>query len=713
MPRRKKRIKKNRISKDIEESTQVNNKIEDEIKEEIKEEKNELKEKEKEIYPPNIQIEKEKETEKDILKEENEIKVNLEKIIIKEDKDKDDTKENNNINNNENKKIEENNIKEENLIIKESELEKNMENNIINEESEIKENNDINQNEENKNILKIANIEYERFIKENAKLYQYIEKNDIPIVIQNSLFNKKDGIKLKNKSLLKIIKLSSQENEFKIYLTIQIITETFQFETSSNKNITLNQTVKNFITNKNNYNISFPKKEKEKINLDDILVSKESFIKIFSQIGMDYSNNIFDYLEFIITEISYECSRTKKIYVLKGIKCLKKLIEENQLFYINKNKNNNNEIIPLSNYSTKKIFDLFDGGKDTKYLLINYKIKNEDFINYEKENKIILDKLINSSDVKNMIKKYQIEDQKKSLKILKQEKLDNIQEINISDLDNYLNEVEQKLFSIKDKITNKKKEIVELAEEPNNQYIEVIDSEQNTKFINNQYLKLMKGDDDKFNKNIYSLDFYDYNNDKITVMDKNLDNLSKEEKIYIEVKINDNNYLVNKNKLLKIYDGWKILEQEDAIDSINVIKIGNRLKEYDNEKINIKLLDVNIIVQDIIKEIKINENYEDKNNNNNINNNNNNNSVNSKELNKVNEKEKEDNIIIIEEEENNINKINNIIDDKRKLRNKDKLEDKEKNKKKIQMMEYFNNLPIKSSYKIKYKVKTERIPKKK
>ena len=114
---------------------------------------------------------------------------------------------------------------------------------------------------------------------------------------------------------------------------------------------------------------------------------------------------------------------------------------------------------------------------------------------------------------------------------------------------------------------------------------------------------------------------------------------------------------------------------------------------FDNKKINFLFLDVNPVVQDAIKEIKINEKNEDNKNdkyNNNIN---------------IIAKEKEENIIIVEEEHNNANEYEN------KLRNKGIIEDKVKRKKKL--MEYFNNLPPKNTYTIKYKIKTERIPKKK
>lgn len=564
------------------------------------------------------------------------------------------------------------------------------------EKDEIKEKDNQN-NEDKKNILKITNIEYERFIKENAKLYQYINKVKIPIIIQTLSGHKKDEIKLKNSSLLKIIKQAALENDFKIYLTIQIIMETVQFETSSSKNITFNPTVQNFIKNINKLNISFNHN-----NINDILIQKESFVKIFSQMGKNYNKDMFNFMEFIITEISYEYSHTKKVYVLKGVKNLRKLMEQNNLFFINRNDlqnefyNDVNNTIPISNYSVQKIFNFIDGGKDTKYLLINYKFKTDDFIKYENANKNMLDKLINISDIKNKLSKYQQESENESVTILQQEKLKRFNDIDIYDLDNYLTITEQKFLNIIDQISSKKQEIIKLAEEENNQFIEVIDSLNNVKFFNKQYLKLMKGENDKLNKNIYSFDFYDFNNDNITIMKKNLENISKEDKTYVEIKIKDKNYLVNKNKLLKIYDSWKILLQEDIIDAIDIKNIKDKLKEFNNEKINILLLDGDIIEQDIIKEIKINENHEDIHNENENDNN-------------------ENNLVIIEEEDIN-NEEDKKLRNKRTTDNKDNKnikDNKEKKKMKMNMSEYINSLPPKQTYNIKYKVKIERIPKKK
>ena len=451
MPRKKRKTKnKKRLYNDnneIEEHPTINNDNSIEKKRNIIENKSMKNEQKKE----ETSIKNNKKDEKDILNEEiSKMNVNHNNL-----KNGNNIKINNKLENIINVKDE--NIKSEKVIEKDlllnSDNLKNINNNSygpnINNENEsekeeisIKNNlkdkikvNVSQNNEEKKNLLKIANIEYERFIKETERLFQYLKKVNIPIVIKSSLFKQKD-IKLRNYSLLKIIKQSSLENDFKIFLTTQIIIETVQFETSSNKSITFNQNIEKFIKNKNYLNLYFQK------NKNNNLTKRESFIKIFTLIGFDYFKVIYNYMQFTIIQISYEFNKTKKVYILKGIKSLKKLMEQKTLFYINNNnKRIYDELIPLSNYSIQKIFNLNNGGKDTKYLLLNYEIKNKDFIDYEQRNHDYLDKLINVSDVKNMLIKYKIALKRNPKIVIKQEKLRTFDELDIFDLDIYLSNI--------------------------------------------------------------------------------------------------------------------------------------------------------------------------------------------------------------------------------------------------------------------------------
>ena len=699
MPRRKKGRKKNKDSKEIKDVPEINiKKIEDEKtikRESIKEEETSKKEITKEIVEKkeeNINLVDNNVKVQINIMEENDFKVNI-------NLNEENLKLENNNENNENKNhiTDAHDSKNETGLKQESQTEKVIIKNDINEkkDSNLNIENSITtethnlKNEEKKRTNKIANKDFERFIMENARLYQFVKNNNVPIIIQSALHDKNEEIKLKKLSLLKIINQSCLQNEIKIYLTPQIISENIQLDNSSSPKITFNQKIKNFIKDMKNLNISISNKGNDDLN--GIIISKAAFVNIFNKLGKNYYKEIFNYMNFMLTEVSHSYNFIKKKYNLKGVKILRRFVEQNRIFFINKEDENNYEkMISLSNYSYQKIFNLYNGGKDTKFLLLNYKIINDDFVKYEKENRNYLDKLMSISDVKIMIKKYQNGTKKDPLKYLEQEKLNNFNEIDIKDLNDYLDSAEETLLNIFNQINNKKKEITKLIEDINNQFIEVVDSSKSIKFINKQYLKLMKGEDDKFNKNIYSFDFYDYNNEIITVMKKNLENLS--DKIYVEIKINDKNYLVNKNKLLKIYDSWKILGQEDTIDAISTEKIRINSKEYENEQINITLLDTKIIEQDIMKEIKRKESEEMQN----------------KYMKIDNQKEKNslDNIIIIEEKYNE-----NENDDEKILRNK-RNKDYKIGKTK-ELFEYINSLPQKNNYSIKYKVKVERVPKKK
>ena len=457
----------------------------------------------------------------------------------------------------------------------EEEQKKEENNEIENDENEIK--NEM-EDEDKNDLFKITNIEYEKFIKVNENLFEYIIKTNPPIVINNDKFNSE--INIKNNSLIKIIKQANLDNEFKVYLTMQIVSEKINFETYSSKNLSFNPKTQNYLNQIKTFNIIFPS-NKTSISLD-----KKILEKIFYLMNMNYSNDIFNYIEFIVTQISYKYEKKQTSYVLNGVKNLKKLIEENKIFYFLIK--NNNISIPLSNYSTQKIFNLFNGGKDAKYLLINYKIKNEELLEKEINNKIFLDKLINASDIKNILIKYHTQNKNKELKILQNEKLEKIKEININDLNNYLFQASNKLTEIINQISNKKEEIIKISENNINQII-LINLEGKNKFINKQYLQLID------TKNLYSMEIYDYKNEKVTLTKKNVENITKDN-IYIEIFYDKKYFLVNKNNILKICDSWQTLNQSEIIDVIDI----NELKDI---RINIELLNINIIEQDMIKDI--------------------------------------------------------------------------------------------------------------
>ena len=164
--------------------------------------------------------------------------------------------------------------------------------------------------------------------------------------------------------------------------------------------------------------------------------------------------------------------------------------------------------------------------------------------------------------------------------------------MNITDLNNYLFQASQQLSNIMNIINNKKEEIINASENIINQYV-LINIRGNNKFINKQYLELIK------NKNMENISIYDYSKEKIFLLKNNLENI-EEDNIYIEIIHDNKNYLVNKSNLLKKYKNWKIFNQKEIIDVID--------DEFNNSEISIGLSNIKIKEQEEIKDI------DDKNN---------------------------------------------------------------------------------------------------
>ena len=92
---------------------------------------------------------------------------------------------------------------------------------------------------------------------------------------------------MESNSFIKIIKQAKLENEFKLYLTKQIITEEINYETYSSKSITYNPKAQDYIKKIQSYNISFPSNNEGNITID-----KKVFEKIFSLMNLNYMAQI-------------------------------------------------------------------------------------------------------------------------------------------------------------------------------------------------------------------------------------------------------------------------------------------------------------------------------------------------------------------------------------------------------------------------------------
>ena len=448
--------------------------------------------------------------------------------------------------------------------------------------------------------IKITNINYEKFIKENELLLNYIKKSNPLLIIHNEKNkNFTEEVNLKNKSLIKIINQAGLDYEFKIYITLQIISENVDFETLSRKSFSYNPKLVNYIKSKEKYNIKL--NQKKNINIS---INKNNLYKIFNFMNIYAYEEIINYIELTVTKIFYEYEKSQNLYSLKTAKNIKKLIYNNKIFCVKINNSNNNITVLLTNYSINKIFNLNDGGKDTKYLLINYKIKeNENISNEDINNKdnIYINKLINASDIKNIYLKYYTEKNK----VLNNKKISKINSLNITDLNYFLNSSSDLLNNILSQIYSKKSEILNLSEKIKNQFIKLKLEDNSNIFISKKVLKQLEMENILLKNNIASITTLDYKKEKINIELKYFTNLDEDNDIYIQIEYDKKKYLCKKNDVQKIYDCWKILNQIEAMDVI--INDNKHISYY--SKINIELLKLNIIEYNDIINIQYNQNY--------------------------------------------------------------------------------------------------------
>ena len=169
--------------------------------------------------------------------------------------------------------------------------------------------NDTNGDEEKNDVFKITNINYENFTKINEELFDYILNSKPPIIIHKDEFNSE--INLQSDSLIKIIKKGNLENKLKIYLTMQIVSEKINFETYSSNNLSFNLKAQNYLDEITKFNVFI-----QGNNMKNILLDKKSFQKILSFMNMNFSKDVFNYIVFDVTQISYKYEKTNKLNLL-------------------------------------------------------------------------------------------------------------------------------------------------------------------------------------------------------------------------------------------------------------------------------------------------------------------------------------------------------------------------------------------------------------
>ena len=485
------------------------------------------------------------------------------------------------------KKIKDKTSHEENIINNDNN--DNNDNNNSNTNDTIKLNN---KNDNNNNNSK-PNSEYENFIKSNQEFFSYLStKPTTKIYIKKFLSSNKNSIsteiKIKPKSLLQIFNLSSLSNEIKLYTLISILLDQVNFVNSEQGLDQYSPEMRNIINNAKDFYIT----NRNQNNFTEIKVPKKAFVKIFSKMNSNFKINIVNFIEVTVTRISYKFQESLQTFQLKDITKYKLLNKKYKIFYINTK--NEHDFLPICCYSLNKIFDMINADKNIKNLFLNLKLNNESYISYEGHNSNYLDKLKNNSENFKIIQKCRNINKNPDFLSL-HVKQQNFDKIEFNDLNNYLLDVSNKLKEKLNLIKNKKDMIMNLSSNENNQFIGINDSNNKVKYINNQYLKLIN-DNIKLNKlknKLKNYEVFDYANNKVDLNMKQIEkfnnDLSRKEKIFVEILVNNKKYLVSKNKLLRIYDSWKIRDQEDSIEPVN------------EKKIRIKMKNIEICEQNIIK----------------------------------------------------------------------------------------------------------------
>ena len=278
------------------------------------------------------------------------------------------------------------------------------------------------------------------------------------------------------------------------------------------------------------------------------------------------------------------------------------MIISEKYFYIIYNKNN--ALIPISNYSIKRIFNMLiinsrnstnSNANDIKYCTI--KMKGSHLLFYEENNKNFLNKLTMKSDYKYLFDKYHdnggIINKWKIIEqnnLLIRQKRPKILELNnfLFPTENLLNDTLLKLDKTKNNLQTK-------ISNENNYFFCVKDVNNNPRYINNQYIKLFYLKSLYYNQKdvqyIFSFEVKDYLGKSVTIsLDKSQINNLKAKPLkdkYICLSKNSNKYLIKVDTLQNSLKNSKFMNKqyifelpskEMKIFSINEINIDEQKK---------------------------------------------------------------------------------------------------------------------------------------
>ena len=478
----------------------------------------------------------------------------------------------------ENLKIENENLKIENENLKQELIKKNI-------EIECEKNNFCNFKE---NVNKILNYENENLIVENIKNIRI--ENEKKLNDLNENYNKtkneilNENLKIKNLIKNSIENLLNSNENFEILNNIEKLEKKIFFLLEENKN-------------KEKFNLILNEKysliNEEKIFLKNLIISeKNNFLLKISEISKENNLNHF----FLINDLLNELNTKKNDFFINfntNFSLLEKLLNESK---------NSNEKLKIENENFKKISNDLNTNFNNILNEKNELLKKCDELTIFKEkknsNEIILNSEIKKLKNENENLKKINENISKTNKILNEniEIINNKIEIQLNNISN------ENLISLSEKnnmINNLNEKILEIQNENNNNNIEIKEYKNEINKLNNE-INFFIENENKFNNEI-----------------NNLKNKIKEISIkkIINENVNNNIDEINKNYLLHIdYLKKEKINVENKLNNLNkkFIEIENENFNLKNtiNNLNTKINEINNINLELKNEI---ENFDKKN----------------------------------------------------------------------------------------------------
>ena len=470
----------------------------------------------------------------------------------------------------------------------------------------------------------------EKFVKTNDQIINYIKSTKGKITVIKNYYPY-FRIKLNKNSLMQILhKINDKFFYIQEYLKLVINSEKRQSICLESKEY-FDKYI-NLLNYRNYFSILLKNPRNKNVQLK---ISKKSLQMIIKYLGIDFNEEVFNFIEITIYKeiTAYHFEDYNNLNEV-----LYSIYDENFgkiNFYIYKQKK---ILDPISNYSVKRILDMKNKKDDTnsyyfsfsddKYF--SFKIKKSKF--FEKKNKNYIEKLAVKSDYKLLCNKYNKNKGfvSKWKKIEKDNIVTRMKKPDPTEFDDFLF-VGEKLINELPKIEERKKEFYSKLSNENNYFISIKDINNQNKYINAQYIKLMhiKSTEIDLNNNdnkkyIFDFEIKDFSNKDISVPLNNdqISNcfLNPSLDKYIGILNNNEKYLVKVDFFKNLLNNCKLLDKKNKIE---IEYPSKEEKEFSLKEINIDEQDeikviegkINIINEkDTINIIKDEIKYEVKNN---------------------------------------------------------------------------------------------------